>query len=101
MTEQPVPHPTFEDRHGQTWYQWKDTAVLPHVADMYADLKKLTAAELAAEYWHFDMADFDYPADPDEITAESWTELMNRMRQARAALHRFATLPHASENGYQ
>lgn len=47
----PVPHPQFQDRQGKDWYVWKETAVRPFVADMYSDLKRLTDAETAADYW--------------------------------------------------
>lgn len=71
----PIPHPKFQDRHGQTWYLWKDTAVLPHVADMYAQMKRLTDAELAAE-----------------LHRAKWTGLLHD-----ATVERFATLPHFDE----
>jgi hypothetical protein len=94
----PVAHPTFLDREGNTWYRWKDTLVKPYVADMYGELKHLTDAELAAEYWAQDSkcrheqwietvrGDDDY---------EGWERAMqSRMYEQLNALHRFATLPH-------
>lgn len=93
MTEQqPVPHPTFQDRHGQTWYVWKDTAVLPHVADMYTDRKRLTDPELAAEYWK---------QAESAATIAAYGGQPIRASRKITILERFATLPHASANGYQ
>ena len=85
----PVPHPRFEDREGKPWYRWKDTAVPPSTADMYSGIKRLTDAELAAEYWR-----------------ARWTGLMHESRGASltdehrakiATVERFMELPHYDE----
>jgi hypothetical protein len=70
-------------------------------ADERAAEKRLTKPELAAEYWFFDLADFDWPGDPDELTDEEWEAWRKRHREARAALTRFVTLPHAAESDYK
>jgi len=85
----PVPHPRFQDRHGNVWYQWKGTAVLPQVADMYSDMKRLTDEELAAEYYRFLHENSLIENDGYDGMPETRAH-----RSQAAALHRFATLPH-------
>lgn len=80
-------HPLIQDRHGEDWYVWKDTAVRPFVADMYAVNKHLTEPELAAEYWQSDYADTRYDREDEDL--EPIPEIIQR----------FATLPHYDEAG--
>jgi hypothetical protein len=85
--QQPVPHPTFEDRDGNTWYRWKDTLVQPFVADIYRGRKALTAPELAAEYWKCMSGLYDGHGKAARIR--------------RDTIYRFAALPHASDSDYR
>lgn len=69
-------------------------AYIRELADRLSKAKRLTDAELAAEYW-----ELSYGA---EVTG-SWAIDYSRIKEANhrtEVMKRFATLPHASENGY-
>jgi len=90
----PIPHPKVLDRHGNTWYRWKDTFMLPHIADMYGERKRLTDAELAAEYYRSAFLHENSLSENDGYDGMPETQAH---RHQATMLWRFATLPHYDE----
>ena len=85
--------PTWEAIDGALYADCGDQLHPKHV-DFEVHRKRFKPAELAAECWFFDMTDFCWPADPDELTDEEWEEWRAHRAEANAALHRFATHDH-------
>lgn len=61
--------------------------------------KRLTDAELAAEFHAFVMTDHKYPEDPDDYGDEEWEAYSHEYQEAEKTILRFATLPHYDEAG--
>jgi N-formylglutamate amidohydrolase len=91
-------HPLIQDRLGDDWYVWKDTGIRPHIADMYAGMKRLTAPELAAEYWRA-VGDESLISEGYswEAMCGDWTQSELDSGRRTDSLRRFAVLPHYDE----
>ena len=86
-------HHKFQDRNGEDWYVWEDTAVRPYMADIYAEMKRFGDVELAAETWAAQCNRRVRNYDPtQDIPGVTWEWEHNIMA-------RFATLPHYDEAG--
>ena len=87
----------FKDRQGNDWYVWGDTCVRPWIADSYSGMKRLSEAELAAE-WHKQdnhcgqkLEGYAVAHNGEGLAAEEVE--VERLR----TIYRFATLAHYDE----
>jgi len=98
IADLPVPHPTFLDRQGNVWYRWKDTLVLPQVADMYGERKRLTDPELGAILWfHVSREAQAEVMGWQTDHAQDWINTNQEECRIVRILERFAALPHYDE----